>query len=83
MVKASKQILCLQEKVLVGIQNMFVFTDNEFSLISGFTKIVCSPEDPQQDKGSKYYIKCDNIACDLIVKWILVLNTVVLQTWYK
>ena len=41
LVKASKQILCSKEKVLVfkWDSENFVFTDNGFSLISGFTKI--------------------------------------------
>ena len=48
LVKASKQILCSQEKVLVLIwdSDFFVFTDDGFSLISGFTKSLCSPEKP-------------------------------------
>ena len=46
--KASKLILCSQEKVLVLIlgSEIFVFTGDGFSLISGFTEILCSPENP-------------------------------------
>ena len=29
-----------------GIQKIFVFTDDGVSLISGFTKILCSPDNP-------------------------------------
>ena len=45
-VKASKLILWSQKKVLVLIwdSEKFVFTGDGFSLISGFTKILCSPE---------------------------------------
>ena len=46
LVKASKQTLCSQEKVLAlfGIQKNVVFTVYGFSLISGFTKMLLSPE---------------------------------------
>ena len=50
LVKGSKQFLCSQEKVLVLIWDsesfFFVFTDDGFSLILGFTKFLCSPENP-------------------------------------
>ena len=49
MVKMSKQILCSQEKVFslnFGFRIFFVFTGDGFSLISDFTKNLCSPENP-------------------------------------
>ena len=48
LVKASKHILCSQEKVLIlkWDSENFVFTDDGFSLFSGFTKFLCSPENP-------------------------------------
>ena len=48
LVKASKQILRSQERVLVLIWDLkkIVFTDDGFSLISGFIKFLCSPENP-------------------------------------
>ena len=49
LVKASKIILYTQEKGLVAIWDsefFFVITDDGFSLISGFTKILCFPENP-------------------------------------
>ena len=48
MVKMSKQIMCSQEMVLVFIcdSEFFVFTVDGFSLIQGFTKSLCSPENP-------------------------------------
>ena len=46
LVKASKLFLCSQEKLLVLIwdSEKFVFTGDGLSLISGFTKILCSPD---------------------------------------
>ena len=48
LVKASKLILCSREKVLVLIwdSEIFVFTGDGFSFISGLTEILCSPENP-------------------------------------
>ena len=48
MVKESKLILCSQEMVLVLICDLdfFLFKVDGFSFISGFTKILCSPENP-------------------------------------
>ena len=52
LVKASKQSLCSKEKILVlklDSEN-FVFTNDGFSHISGFTKIWFSPENPLYKK---------------------------------
>ena len=47
-VKVRKQVLFSQNKfsVLIWDSEIFVFTDNGFSLISGFTKMLCLPEKP-------------------------------------
>ena len=48
LVEASKQILFSHKKVLVLIYDstFFLFTDDGFILISGFTKTLCSPWNP-------------------------------------
>ena len=38
----------------LGFRNFFVFTDDWFSLISGFTEILCLPENPLYQRMSKH-----------------------------